>query len=110
MYSSTSVTSRLLESQHFVPLGYFALHTGLRPALAVSMEDVASDQVSKSASHYDIGGEVLQTAEACNRDSRRGPISEPLHPGLGIFVRDGAGGRPGDDRMSGGNELSKPLV
>jgi hypothetical protein len=66
------------------------------------MEGVVSDQVSKSASHYDIGREVLQAGEARDRHSRRGPISEPLHPWLGVFVRNCAGSGPRDDRMAGG--------
>ena len=68
----------------------------------MSMEDVASHQVPKCASHYNIGGEVLQTAESRHRNSGSGSVSEPLYPRLWVFVRNCAGSCPRDDRMAGG--------
>ena len=68
----------------------------------MSMEDVASDQVPKCASHYNIGGEVLQTGESRHRNGRRGSVSETLYPRLWVFVPNCAGSRPRDDRMAGG--------
>jgi len=71
----------------------------------MSMEDVASDQVPKRASHYNIGGEVLQTSESRHRNGRCGSVSEPLYPRLRVFVRNCAGGGPRDDRMAGGERI-----
>ena len=68
----------------------------------MSMEDVASYQVPKCASHYNIGGEVLQTSESRHRNGRGGSVSEPLYPGLWVFVRNRAGSCPRDDRMTRG--------
>jgi hypothetical protein len=74
------------------------------------MEDVASDQVTKCASHYNIGGEVLQTGESRHRNGRCGSVSEPLYPRLWVFVRNCAGRVHVMIVWPEGNELSEPLV
>lgn len=71
----------------------------------MSMKDVASDQVPKSASHYNIGGEVLQTSESRHRNGPCGSVSQPLYPGLWVFVRNCAGRGPRDDRRAGGKGI-----
>ena len=53
---------------------------------------------------------MLQTGESCNGNSRRRSISKPFYPRLWVLMHDRARSRPRDDRMTRGNELSKPLV
>jgi hypothetical protein len=74
------------------------------------MEDMASDQVSKTTAHHHIGPEVLQARESRNRDGGGGAICEPLNRRLGIFVCDCGGGPHVIIACAEGNELSKPLL
>ena len=69
------------------------------------VENMLSDQIADSAADNHIGRKVLEAGESCNGNCGSGSVSEPLYPRFWVFVRDGAGSCPSDDRMTGGKRI-----
>src|SRR5712692_3546231 len=88
----------------------FSLASRAQPRLAVGVEDVASDEITKSAPDHSVGGKMLQAGEAGDRNGGRCAIGQPLDPGFGIFVGDYTRRGPGESSMPGGKRAAQRIV
>lgn len=76
----------------------------------MSMIDMLANKVAEHSANGHVCGEVFQASYACHRDRGGSAVSEKLHPGFRILVRQHACHRPSQARMLGGERTIKSIV
>src|SRR5580765_2939529 len=111
MISNTLPRARSAEMNAMLFLIKIGRHPSTAPKEArMGMIDVLANKVAEHSANGHVCGEVLQASHACHGDRGGSAVSEKLHPGFRILVRQHACHRPGQARMLGRERTTKSIV